>query len=262
MNKLNEKILEIIFSKKIYGPIAVIVIAVVFYNVIVAILNKATIKGRTELDKKRRNTLIILFNNIMKYIISIIAILIILDIYGVNTTSLVAGLGAAGLLVGLALQDALKDIIGGINIVMDNYYVVGDNIKYKDFTGTVISFGLKTTKIKSLSGDVLIVTNRNIDSIINLSQKQTIMPFEISVSSDIDHKLVKKVIEKIVIDINKYNYVDEKESMYLGIDKISGANTVYTFQIKCMQGKEAPLKREILEKIKDTFAKNNIKLAG
>ena len=262
MNKLIEKVGDIIFSKKFYGPILVIVLAIIFYNVIVKLINKLTVKGKTELDIKRRKTLILLFNNIMKYTISIIAILIILEIYGINTTSMLAGLGIIGLLVGLALQDALKDIIGGINIIMDNYYVVGDKIKYKDFIGTVISFGLKTTKIKSVTGDVLIITNRNVDTVINLSQKQTIMPFEITLASDVDHKIVKRVVEDILKDIYQYDYVDQKESIYLGIDKISEANLVYLFQVKCKQGKEEFLRREILEKIKISFDKNKIKLAG
>ncbi len=259
---MKDKLLKIILSKKVYGPILIIIFAVIIYKLIVSLLNKATIGGRNELDKKRRTTIISLFNNIMKYLISIIAILIIMDIYGVNTSALVAGLGVMGLLVGLALQDALKDIIGGINIIMDNYYVVGDIVKYKDFTGTIISFGLKTTKIKSSLGDVLIVTNRNIDSIINLSQKQTIIPFEITVLTEIDHNLVKQTIEKIISNFSKYDYIDKKESIYLGIEKISGSSTTYLFQIKCKQGKEIILKREVLEKIKETFEKNNIKLAG
>ncbi|MDD2504842.1 MAG: mechanosensitive ion channel [Bacilli bacterium] len=207
-------------------------------------------------------TLIILFNNIIKYIISIMAFLFILDIYGVNTTSLVAGLGVIGLLVGLSLQDALKDIIAGINIIMDNYYVVGDKIKYKDFTGNVISFGLKTTKIKSLTGEVLIVTNRNIDSIINLSQKETIIPFQVMVSSDTDTKLIKQAIEEIINNVSKHSYVNLKESIYLGIEKITGLNTTYSFQIRCQQGKEDNLKREIFENIKTTFLKYKISIVG
>ncbi len=262
MNNLIDKVTDIIFSKKFYGPILVIVLAIIFYNVIVKLINKLTVKGKTELDVKRRTTLLILFNNIMKYTVSIIAILIILEVYGINTTSMLTGLGIIGLLVGLALQDALKDIIGGINIIMDNYYVVGDKVNYKDFIGTVFSFGLKTTKIKSATGAVLIINNRNVDAIVNLSQKQTTIPFEITLSSDVDLKIVKKAIENILNEIYKYEFVDQKESIYLGIDKISGGNIVYLFQVKCKQGKEDFLRRDVLEKIKISFDKNKIKLAG
>ena len=95
--------------------------------------------------------------------------------FGVDTSSFIAGLGVASVVIGLALQDALKDIIGGINIILDNFYVVGDYVKYGDFTGQVISFGLKSTKIKDFNGNVMVVSNRNIDEIINLSQDKHVI---------------------------------------------------------------------------------------
>ena len=69
--------------------------------------------------------------------------LILLNLYGVNTTSLIAGLGIAGAVLGLALQDALKDIFNGLSIIFDNYFVVGDLVDYNGFVGTVTDFGLK-----------------------------------------------------------------------------------------------------------------------
>ena len=259
---MNEKFLDIILSKKVYGPVIIIICAILFYNIIISLLKKASIKGKTELEKKRRKTIILLINNILKYIFSIVSLLMILNIYGVDTSSIVTGLGVVGLVVGLAFQDALKDIIGGINIIMDNYFVVGDVIKYKDFTGTVISFGLKTTQVKSDSGDVLIVTNRNLDAIINMSQKQTVITFDIPTSYDSDQKIVEKTIKKIIEEVVSYDYVDDKESKYLGIDKITGSTVTYLFQIKCAQGKETELKREVLLKIKESYEKNKLKIAS
>ncbi len=257
---MSEKIIEFFLSKEFYGPIIIIILSIVVYNLLVAILEKAQIIGRTELDKKRRKTIIILICNIIKYLISLIAIVLILNIYGINTTSLVTGLGIAGVVVGLALQDALKDIIGGINIIMDNYYVVGDIIKYNNFEGTVISFGLKTTKVKAENGEVLIVANRNISAIINLSQKQSVLIFEIPTDSESNEKDIKKIIEKIITDISKYPYIDSKESMYLGIENIKSTGIVYSFKIKCEQGKEKELKREVYAKIKELYQKNNIRI--
>ena len=62
---------------------------------------------------------------------------------------------------------------------MDNFYVVGDYVKYGDFTGQVISFGLKSTKIKDFNGNVMVVSNRNIDEIINLTVKLGTYPVTI-----------------------------------------------------------------------------------
>ena len=137
MNLL-EKLLDFLKSPKFYGPIFIVVLSVVIYKVVERIIDKASINGKNDLEKKRRLTIILLLKNIIKYVIMIFAGLAILNIYGVNTTSVLTGLGIVGVVIGLALQDALKDIIGGINIIMDNYFVVGDLVTYKIVITNVI----------------------------------------------------------------------------------------------------------------------------
>ena len=138
---------DFILSKKFIGPIIIIVLAIIAYKIIGYLISRATIKGKSKLDQKKKHYYYS-FSNVIKYFIAAVSAIMILNIYGVDTTSIIAGLGVAGVVIGLAFQDALKDIISGINIIMDNYYVVGDLVKYSNFEGTVISFGLKTTKIK------------------------------------------------------------------------------------------------------------------
>ena len=255
---MSEKIIAFFLSAKFIVPIVVIIAGIILYKIIEKILNKANNKGKNELYKKRRNTVIILLLNIIKYTIIIIGLIIILDVYGVDTTSIIAGLGVVGVVIGLAFQEALKDIINGINIIMDDYYVVGDVIIYNNFEGTVISFGLKTTKIKSDKGEVLTVANRNISTITNLSQKKAVLYIEIPTSIESDQKVVTKTIEKIIDEISKYNYVEAKESEFLGIEKINSTTINYLLQIKCIQGKEKELRRDINKKIIEYYQKNNI----
>ena len=96
--------------------------------------------------------------------------MMILEIYGVDTKGIVASLGIAGVVLGLALQDTAQDLMSGIKIILDNYYVVGDTITINNFMGEVIEVPLQSTKVKSYDGEVLIFSNRNVDSVINLSQ--------------------------------------------------------------------------------------------
>ncbi|MFA6752651.1 MAG: mechanosensitive ion channel family protein [Bacilli bacterium] len=257
---MSEKIIQFLLSEKFITPIVVIIVGIIIYKIAEKILNKSNTKGKNDLYKKRRNTVIILLLNVIKYTIIIIGLIIILDAYGVNTASLIAGLGVVGVVIGLAFQEALKDIINGINIIMDDYYVVGDVIIYNNFKGTVISFGLKTTKIKSDAGEVLTVANRNISTITNLSQKKAVLYIEIPTSIDSDQKLVTKTINKIIDEISKYNYVEAKESEFLGIEKINSTTINYLFKIKCTQGKEKELRRDINKKIIENYQKNNIEL--
>ena len=253
-------IFNILKSKMFYGPILAIVCSLTIYKILSNILKKASVRGKTELEKKKRRTVILLFDNIIKYVISIVTILIILNIFGVDTTSLIAGLGIAGVVIGLALQDALKDIIGGINIIMDNYYVVGDLVKFNDFIGTVVDFGLKSTKIVNANNEVLIIANRNIDRVINYSQKRSILLIKIPTSYEADSNKVEKVINKVLDKIKKYDYVDSEECLYLGIDELADSSVNYLVKLKCEQGMQYGLKREFLLMIKQAYEKDNIKI--
>ena len=76
------------------------------------------------------------------------------------------------LIPGLAMCNALKDIIGGVNIILENYFIVGDMIEYNGFTGEVINFGFKCTKLRNWNNEIMTISNRNINDIVNLSQSK------------------------------------------------------------------------------------------
>lgn len=88
-----------------------------------------------------------------------VLLLLALDNLGVNITALIAGLGIGGIAVALAAQNVLGDLFASLSIVMDKPFVLGDTISVGDFTGTVERIGLKTTRLRSISGEQLIFAN-------------------------------------------------------------------------------------------------------
>jgi small-conductance mechanosensitive channel len=88
--------------------------------------------------------------------------LIILERLGVNVTTLVAGLGIGGVAVALAIQNILGDIFAAFSIVLDKPFIVGDFIVVDTFRGTVDHIGLKTTRLRSLSGEQIIFANADL----------------------------------------------------------------------------------------------------
>jgi len=88
-----------------------------------------------------------------------VAILLALDNLGVNITALVAGLGVGGVAVALALQNILGDLFSSIAIGLDKPFVLGDFIIFGEAKGTVTRIGVKTTRLQSLSGELLVVSN-------------------------------------------------------------------------------------------------------
>jgi len=92
----------------------------------------------------------------------LIIFLLIVDNLGFDVTALVAGLGIGGIAVALALQNVLGDLIASLSIVLDKPFVVGDFIIIDDFVGNVENVGLKTTRVRSLSGEQLVFSNNDL----------------------------------------------------------------------------------------------------
>ena len=88
-----------------------------------------------------------------------IAIVLILDNLGVNVTTLIAGLGIGGIAIGLAAQGIFSDLFAALSILFDKPFKKGDTIRYDNSTGTVEKIGLKTTRLRSLTGEQLVMAN-------------------------------------------------------------------------------------------------------
>jgi small-conductance mechanosensitive channel len=88
-----------------------------------------------------------------------IAVVLILSNLGVNVTGLVAGLGVGGIAIGLAAQGIFKDLFAALAILFDRPFRVGETIKFGDATGAVEAIGLKTTRVRSIDGEQIIMSN-------------------------------------------------------------------------------------------------------
>ncbi len=99
---------------------------------------------------------------ILQVLLWSIALLLALANLGVNITALVTGLGVGGIAVALAVQNILGDLFASFSIILDKPFVVGDFIIVDDYLGTIEKIGLKTTRIRSLSGEQLIFSNTDL----------------------------------------------------------------------------------------------------
>lgn len=109
-------------------------------------------RGVARLSKRLDATLIPVLSNIAVWATYIVGLLVILDMFGVNTTSLIALLGAAGLAVGLALKDTLQNIAAGFILLGLRPFRVGETIQFGDTLGTVREVGLFTTELDTPDG--------------------------------------------------------------------------------------------------------------
>ncbi len=254
-----ENIWTFFAKKEVYGLILIVFISLIIYNIGRLVISKVITTGKNTYDAKKRKTVVSIIESVYKYILFVIVIFLTLELYGIDAKSILAGLGIAGAVIGLALQDTMKDIIGGISIIMENYFVVGDFITINGFTGQVIEFGLKSSKIKNVNGEVLVISNRSIDKIVNISQKKANLIINIPTAYEEKTAKVEKVLNEIVEKIKEYKYV-LNDCSYLGISELGASEVVYTLKIECSQEHQWEVKRQILKLVKDTYEKEKIKI--
>ncbi len=141
----------------------------------------------------------------MKIGVWIFVFLIILDnLPGVEITTLIAGLGIGGIAVGLAVQNILSDLFSSVSIALDKPFVIGDTIKVGEFVGTVESIGLKSTRLRSISGEQLIFTNSDllssrIQNFKRLERRRVIFSLGVTYETSTENlEKIPRLVEEII----------------------------------------------------------------
>jgi small conductance mechanosensitive channel len=176
MEQIQEFIIDII---KTYGA-SVFWIAVLFFGgrIILKKLVKKMIKLVEDEDrgdspdlKKRTQTLgsiIITTGNIIIYIV---VLLMVLKLFGVDITPILAGVGIIGLAVGFGAQSIVKDFVSGLFILIENQYCIGDKVKIGTFEGRVKKITMRSTVLQDDEGKIFYISNGLIKDVINFSQR-------------------------------------------------------------------------------------------
>lgn len=164
-------------------------------KIVVNLVQKALIK-------KQVDPAVVSFVGSILYVIALLAVLIAaMSQLGINTTSLVAVIGAAGLAIGLALQGSLSNFASGVLIVVLRPFKAGDFVEVGNRMGTVMEIKLFATRLKTPDNKIVIVPNSSItgNAITNFSAQDTRrVDLVIGISYDSDIRKAKSVIEEIV----------------------------------------------------------------
>lgn len=250
--------MEKILKKELIASFVVIVICVLLCMLVKNIVRKIFKIGKKQNAFKKQKSIANLISNIIISLIFIISLLAILEIHGIDTKSLLASLGVVGLVAGLAIQDILKDLISGVSFVIEGQFSIGDWVSINNFKGEVIASNLRTTKIRAYTGEVKIISNRNISELINYSIEPTNILVKVSVSYDSNIEKVKSVLNKLSEEIKaKYN-LDSVECQ--GIQDLESSSIDFRIVAKTTYDKHANLERNIKFDIVSCLNKNNIEI--
>jgi small conductance mechanosensitive channel len=252
--------LEKIFVKELVAPVIIILISIITYQILKGIIKKI-FKFKTKgLDKKRLNTIQMLFINIAKVFIIVIALMLILDVYHIDTKSILASLGVFTAVLALALQDILKDFVAGVTIMLEGQFRVGDTVTVSGFKGEVISLSLKSTRIRAYTGEIKILANRNITEVTNHTLDNSLAVVDVGVAYEADLVKVEKVLTKLCERLSKEldNLIGPLE--LLGVTTLGPASITYRITAPTVTNKQYEIQRKVLREVKLELDKNEIEI--
>ena len=149
--------------------------------------------------------LVRLFVNVALFVL---AFLLILGNLGVNVVGLVAGLGIGGIAIGLAAQGIFRDLFAALSILFDGPFKVGETIKFGDATGRVEAIGLKTTRVRSLDGEQIIMSNdklldMQIRNLNGIAERRVLLRLPLHYATDPDQIAELPIKLKAVVEAVK-----------------------------------------------------------
>lgn len=211
-------------------------------------------------SERREETLAKLLDNTITYVVYFIAFMMVLSVFGINVEALIAGAGVVGLAVGFGAQSLVKDVISGFFIIFEDQFSVGDHIRVGEFEGNVEAIGLRTTKIKSWTGEVHILPNGSITQVTNFSINNSIAVIDIAIAYGEDIEKAQKVIEEALTKMpNEYEELVDTPQL-LGIQSMGQAEVVLRIIAETLPMQHSTVARMIRKDIKVILDDNGIKV--
>ena len=250
------KIIKVVSSKYILAPIIIIILCIFICSLSKKVLSKLFKVKNKNFDVKKHKTVINLINNLFRTFVIAISLILILEQFGIDTATFVASLGVFSLVIGLAIQDILKDFISGMYLIFEGQCNIGDWVQIGDFKGEVLASGFRTTRLRSYTGEIKIISNRNITEIINYSLAKTTIIIDVSVDYSSDLTLVKETLNNLCSQLESEGKVKKIEC--LGVQELGDSGIVYRVVAYDNYSNYQTLSRLIKEQIILSFNEKNI----
>ena len=209
---------------------------------------------------KRGKAVIDIICSLVKYAAVIVLIFFILKTLGVDTTTILAGIGILGLIVGLGAQPLIADIIAGLFIVFEKVFDVGDIIVVDGFRGTVKDIGIRTTQIVDAGGNVKIVNNSDVRTVVNMTNQLSVAICDIGIEYGESLERVEAVLKDALPAIKEAIPDIQEGPFYKGVAELGNSAVIIRFVAKCEEGARYQVERDLNRQFKLLFDKNDINI--
>lgn len=203
-----------------------------------------------------------LLGKVVKFAAVLVLVFLILSALGVDTAELLAGLGILSLILGLSVTSLIEDIVAGGFIIAEHLFDVGDIVVADGFRGTILSIGVRSTQIEDQGGDVLVVRNSSVRSLVNMTNRSSYAICRIPISKAESLHRVEEVINSANLESWKERYPEiEQGPFYLGLSEIDGWGLQWiVFVAICQENNKYYIQRNLNRELKLLFEDNEIKV--
>jgi moderate conductance mechanosensitive channel len=186
-------------------------------------------------------------------VIGAIAGMQFLDAMGVNLAPLLASAGVAGVAIGLAAQNIVKDMFNGVLFLVEGQFNVGDQVRLAGLAGTVETMTLRKTNVRDGDGTLYVIPNSQITTVANLSVGYSLATVNVSVDFSANPDQVVTLLSGIAMEVR--NSADFKslfvaDPQVLGIDSVKGSQLIFPVQFKTLPTKQYGPMREFQRRVR------------
>lgn len=264
MDRLNEILFHQGGNLTIPGKILFSLLSLLVYYFLSRLIIKLIDRSlkKKSLDENRAfYTTQTLLKKVVNILIVFLAGVDVLNTFGINTNSIIAAAGVGSVAIGFGAQSLVKDVITGFFILVEGQYYVGDTIKVGDIMGTVLEFGIRSTKIKDFANGTLhIVPNGSISVVNNLSRGDQLANITIDIPYEYDSNNIITILKEIIepLGVDNENIISGPDVK--GISAFKERTYSIFIATTTVNGAMYETQRLIRKTIIDEFEKRNIKL--
>jgi len=180
---------------------------------------------------------------------------------GVNLAPLLASAGVAGVAIGLAAQNIVKDVLNGTLILVEDQFNVGDVVTVAGLTGTVEAMSLRKTTVRGGDGTLYVIPNSNITTVANQSADFSVATVNVSVDFSANPNQVMEILTRIgseVRNLPEYKELFLAEPQILGVDSVKGSQLIFPVVFKTRAQKQYGPVREFQRRVRLALEENHL----
>lgn len=234
-------------------------VSYIFFILSASYIVRLVLSLSTKLMKKGK-AIVNLLCSLIKYLAFIVLVFLVLRAFHVDTVALLAGVGIVSLIIGLGAQPLISDIIAGLFIVFEEVFDVGDIIVVDGFRGTVKEIGVRTTQIEDAGGNIKVVNNSDMRTLINMTSQLSLAICDIDIEYGESLERVEAVVMRH-LDSIKESIPDIVDGPYYkGVAALGASGVTLRFVAHCDENTKYQVERDLNRQLKLLFDANNINI--